>query len=293
MRHIAWVAPVMLAMVFLGRPEALSSEASRGPSRLSPIVVGMDEIAKGKPKPAAPLPAPIEVDEKAKTVRVPVTFTQVRGAVEWLLVSGPKHVTASVLTTGCSSKALAEALARIGLADGVRPGLHTDRTAVRVQTSERTGAGEVTPPQSPTRHSRYGDVAGMAVDIDVVLKSADGQGMRVPASLFFSLVSGGEPVGQGKWVYVGQEVVSEGDVKISITDLEGGLMATDLDGPSAMIYWVPDTGDAGASAARPCYASNFPLPREGEVRELIIRPAAVAEAPDKPAAPSPSDSRSE
>ena len=272
MRHVAWGAPVMLAIVFLGRPEALSSEASRGPSRLSPIVVPADEVGKGQPepKPAAPSPAPIEVDEKARTVRLPVKFTRVRGAVEWLLVSGPKHVTTSVLTTAYSSKALAEALARIGLADGVRPG--------------RTGAGEVTPPQ------------GMAVDIDVVLRSADGQGMRVPASLFFSLVSGGEPVGQGKWVYVGQEVVSEGDAKISITDLEGGLMATDLHGPSAMIYWVPDAGDAGApgaSAARPCYASNFPLPREGEVRELIIRPAAVAEAPDKPAAPSPSDSRSE
>jgi len=288
MRHIAWVAPVMLAMVFLGRPEALSSEASRGPSRLSPIVVGMDEIAKGKPKPAAPLPAPIEVDEKAKTVRVPVTFTQVRGAVEWLLVSGPKHVTASVLTTGCSSKALAEALARIGLADGVRPGLHTDRTAVRVQTSERTGADEVTPPQ------------GMAVEIDVVLRTAEGRRMRIPASLFFSQVSGGEPVGRGKWVYVGQEVVSERDAKISITDLEGGLVATDLRSPSAMIYWVPDAADAGAPApapaARPCYASNFPLPREGEVRELIIRSAAVAEKPAEPAEPaepSPSESPSE
>jgi hypothetical protein len=262
--------PVILAIVFLGRPEALSSEPSKAPGRLSPLVVTVDEIAKGQPKPAEPPLAPIEVDEKARMVRVPVTFTQARGAVEWLLVSGPKHATASVLTTGCSSKALAEALARLGLADGVRPG--------------RTGAGEVTPPQ------------GTAVEIDVVLRTAEGRRMRIPASLFFSQVSGGEPVGRGKWVYVGQEVVSERDAQISITDLEGGLVATDLRSPSAMIYWVPDAADAGAPAARPCYASNFPLPREGEVRELIIRPAAVAEKPAEPAEPaepSPSESPSE
>ena len=284
MRHVAWGMPVMLAMVFLGRPEALSSEPSKAPGRLSPLVVTVDEIAKGQPKPAEPPLAPIEVDEKARTVRVPVTFTQARGAVEWLLVCGQKHATSSVLTTGCSSKALAEALARLGLADGVRPGLHTDRTAVRVQTSERTGADEVTPPQ------------GTAVEIDVVLRTAEGRRMRIPASLFFSQVSGGEPVGRGKWVYVGQEVVSERDAQISITDLEGGLVATDLRSPSAMIYWVPDAADAGAPAARPCYASNFPLPREGEVRELIIRPAAVAEKPAEPAEPaepSPSESPAE
>ena len=84
MRHVARLVPVMVLMAFLGRPEVVSSEPSRGPRGLSPLVVGMDEVGKGKKqaKPSEPPRSPIEVDEKGRTVRVAVTFVRSNGAVE-------------------------------------------------------------------------------------------------------------------------------------------------------------------------------------------------------------------
>jgi len=241
------------AMIVAAGGAAPAAESAKAPDRLPPIVVGTDDIHpdKGKkPPPEAVTPkplAPIRVDEKTRTVFVPARFTRAKGVVEWLLSAGPKHPGTSVLVTDHTARVLAEALSRVGLAGGTRP--------------EPVGEERVRPPK------------GAAVEIDLVVRTADGKETRTPASRFLSEKSGGEPLGEGAWVYAGLQVIREADAEISVTDLSGSLITTNLRDSSALAYWCPKTAEDPAPYVTAYYASSAPPPAEGEACELAIRPA--------------------
>ena len=228
---------------------------------LAPIVVGTDEAdpLRKAPKEVPPAkaerpPKPIRVDEKARSVRLPVRFSQASGAVEWLLSSGEKHQRMSVFVTDHPAKAVAAALAQAGLPAGTAPLL--------------VGEDRVRPPK------------GTPVDVDVVVTRTDGTEIRYPASLFIATSSVGDPAADGQWVYVGPPVAREGEAEILVTALSGSLVTTNLRDSSALVYWVPEKTEG---LVRTFYVSGVPLPAEGFSCELEIRPADEKAAAEKPA----------
>jgi len=255
-------AGVMLAALAAAGATA-PKEQSPSPSgdNLAPILVGTDEAdsLRKPPKEAPPAkaerpPKPIRVDEKARSVRLPVRFSQASGAVEWLLSSGEKHQRMSVLVTDQPAKAVAAALAKAGLQAGTPPLL--------------VGEDRVRPPK------------GTPVDVDVVVTRTDGTEIRYPASLFIATSSVGEPAADGQWVYVGPPVAREGEAEILVTALSGSLVTTNLRDSSALVYWVPEKTEG---FVRTFYVSGVPLPAEGFSCKLEIRPAEEKPAAEKPA----------
>jgi len=231
---------------------AVRSEAPRD-ERLAPVVRGTDDVPRTRPAPAAgpaaaKPAAAVRADEKARTVRIPARFTRATGVVEWLLSAGAAHPTTSVLVTDCPVGNVAEAMAKIGLAGGTRP--------------QWVGDDRARPP------------AGTAVTIGIVVKDAAGKESRIPAGRFLSADSGGQPLGEGAWIYVGPQTVREGDSQIVVTDLSGSLITTNLRDSSAMVYWVAKGGSDPAPYVSAYYASGAALPGGGEVCEVEVRPAA-------------------
>jgi hypothetical protein len=256
----AGVGLIVVLGIFLAGAAAPPRSAPDKPpaksDRWGPMVVGTDDAdLPGKPKtpPAAPTPArpagEIRVDEKTKTVRIPVALTRAKGVVEWLLASGKKHGATSVLVTDHSAKDLAAAVAKAGLAPGIRP--------------ELVGDDRAKPP------------SGQAVEIALVCTGADGQETRTPAAKLLSPKSSGEPLGEGAWVYVGPQFLREGDVDILVTELSGSIVTTNLRDLTAMIYWVPKVPSDPPPYVTAFYASSTPLLRENEKCELEIRPASA------------------
>jgi len=230
---------------------AVRSEAPRD-ERLAPVVRGTDDGLRARPAPAAEPAAAkptaaVRVDEKARTVRIPVRFTRATGVVEWLLSAGAAHPTTSVLMTECPVGNVAEAMAKIGLAGGTRP--------------QWVGDDRARPP------------AGTAVAIDIVVKDGAGKESRIPAGRFLCAGSGGQPLGEGAWIYVGPQMVREGDSQIVVTDLSGSLITTNLRDSSAMIYWVAKGGSDPAPYVTAYYASGAALSGGGETCEVEVRPA--------------------
>jgi len=260
-RLAAAAAGVMLAALAAGATAPKDAPPPPSGDNLAPIVVGTDEAdsLRKPPKEAPPakaerLPKPIRVDEEARSVRLPVRFSQASGAVEWFLSSGEKHQRMSVLVTDQPAKAVASALAKAGLAAGTPPLL--------------VGEERVRPPK------------GTPVDVNVVVTRTDGTEIRYPANLFIATSSEGDPAAEGQWVYVGPTVAHEGEAEILVTALSGSLVTTNLRDSSALVYWVPEKTEG---FVRTFYVSGVPLPAEGFSCELEIRPAEEKPAEEKPA----------
>jgi len=246
---------ILLAGAAAPQPGAPAERPAKT-DRWGPMVIGTDDTnLPGKAKtPAAGPPrakpaGEIRVDEKTRTVRVPVTFTRAKGVVEWLLCSGGKHGPTSVLVTEHSAKDVAAALAKAGFAPGARP--------------ESVGEDRAKPPSGP------------AVEITVVWKGADGKETRRAAAQFLSAKSSGEPLGQGAWIHVGPQVLREGDADILVTELSGSIVTTNLRDLTGMIYWVPRGPADPPPYVAAFYASSVPLPPEGATCELEVRPASA------------------
>lgn len=255
MRRARWTLLVMVAVLASGAAACLAAEAAKPTKpldRFKPIVVGTDDIPADKaktplPETAPPKPArPITVDEKARTVRVPVVFTRSKGVLEWLLAGSRKHPASAVLLADHAASDVADALAKIGFKPGTRP--------------EAEGDERVRPPK------------GQAAVIEVVIRAADGKETRVPASRYLSEKAGGEPLGEGAWVYVGPQYIQESDMRISVSDLAGSIATTNPRDSSALFYWMPKVAAEASPFVRAYYASNAPLPAEGDTCEVVIRP---------------------
>jgi hypothetical protein len=243
-------------------PESAPQEPAIRSDGLAPVVRGTDDLVRW-PEAAAPAaqPAPpkpaaqVRVDEKARTVRIPARFTGARGMVEWLLSAGGKHPATSVLVTDCPVRDVAAALAKIGLAAGVRPQpVGEDRARLPV-----------------------GRLPGDEVLIfEVVVRDAAGKETRTPAAEFLSRRADGPPLtaGDGMWVYVGPQMVREGDAEILVTEFSGSLATTNLLDSSAIIYWSPSSHGEAAPYASAFYASELPTeagrPCEVQVGVMVI-----------------------
>ena len=187
------------------------------------------------------------VDEKARTVRIPVKTSLKPGVLEWLLSSGVKHAGMSMCVTDASPRDVAEALARIGLVAGTHP--------------QAAGDDRVRAPK------------GQRVEVFLSLLGPRGSGPRlVPAAGLLSAKAGGEPLAAGAWVYAGPQVVRDGDAEVNVTDLSGSLITTNLRDSSAVIYWVPAAFDAAAPYDAAFYASRQ-APPAGQAAVLEIRAA--------------------
>jgi hypothetical protein len=226
-------------------PEPAPPEPAIRSDGLAPVVRGTDDVVR-RPEAAGPQPAPpkpaaqVRVDEKARTVRIPARFTGARGMVEWLLSAGGKHPATSVLVTDCPVRDVAAALAKIGLAAGVRPQpVGEDRA--RPPVGRRASADEV-------------------LFITVVVREAAGKETRTPAAGFLSRRTDGPPLagGDGMWVYVGPQIVREGDAEILVTEFSGSLATTNLLDSSAIIYWSPASHGEAAPYVSAFYASELP-----------------------------------
>ncbi|MBE3069906.1 MAG: hypothetical protein IMZ66_06690 [Planctomycetes bacterium] len=252
MSRVAVLAAVVLGLVF-----ACGAAKRAAPSgHLAPVVIGTDDLrtigkdlAPPAPAPAKPAPA-ITVDEKTGAVRVPVVPTGARGVVEWMLAAGMRHQAASVLVTPCAAKDVAAAMAKAGFKPGVRP--------------------------VPVGDDRARQAAGTALEIDVVVKAADGKESRVPASRLLSARSTGEPLGPGAWVYVGPQVIREGGAEILITELSGSIATTNPRDSSAMIYWVPEGAQGAEGYVSAFYAASEPVPATEGACVLEFRSVAPA-----------------
>ncbi len=217
------------------------------PEHLAPIILEADDAGGPKPAPAAEAkPAeeipPIRVDEDARSVRIPVRFSRAEDTAEWLLSTGEKHRRMSVLVTDYSAKAVASALVKAGLPSGKPPA--------------PVGPDRVRPPK------------GTPVEIEVVVTRLGGMEIRYPANLFLATSPGGDPIENGRWVYVGPPVAREGEAEILVTAISGSLVTTNLRDSSALVYWAPN-GTEGY--VRSFYLSGVPLPPEGFACELEIR----------------------
>lgn len=256
--------------------ETAPSPVSPTAGPLAPILFGTDD-SKPPAKPAKPPEVPaavakpavkIEVDEAAHTVRIPVQLIAQTGVVEWLLSFGSKHAGMSVLVTDAPPRDVAEALAKVGLAAGARP--------------EAVGEDRVRLPK------------GRPVEVTLILRPGlELPEVRVPAEKMLSAKSGGAPPEGGTWVYVGPQVVREGDAEIHVTELSGSLITTNLRDSSALIYWVPATADADKPLPFPVsfYNSAYGPAPAGTPGDLVIRPAVVAAKPQAApgAAPAPAE----
>ena len=252
---------LLTAITAVGATAPKEQPSPAAGDNLAPIVIGTDEAdpLRKTPKEAPPAKPkrpldPIRVDEQARSVRLPVRFSQASGAVEWLLSAGQTHQRMSVLVTDQPAKAVAAALAKAGLPAGTPPLL--------------VGEDRVRPPK------------GTPVDVDVVVARADGTEIRYPASLFIAASPVGDPAAEGQWVYVGPPVAREGEAEILVTALSGSLVTTNLRDSSALVYWVPEKTE---EFARTFYVSGVPLPAEGFSCDLEIRPAEEKPAAEKPA----------
>jgi len=257
----AIVLVLLAAITAAGATTPKDAPSPLAGDNLAPILMGTDEARAPRktPKEVPPTkperpPKPIRVDEKARSVRLPVRFSQASGAVEWFLSAGEKHPRMSVFVTDQPAKAVAAALAKAGLPAGTPP--------------LRVGEDRVQPPK------------GTPVDIDVIVARADGAEIRYPASLFIATSSVGEPATDGQWVYVGPPIAREGEAEILVTALSGSLVTTNLRDSSALVYWVPEKTEG---FVRTFYVSGVPLPAEGFSCELEIRPADEKAAAEKPA----------
>jgi len=223
-------------------PETAPQEPAIRSDGLAPVVRGTDDLVRRPeagcfppPKPAAP----VRVDEKARTVRIPARFTGARGMVEWLLSAGGKHPATSVLVTDCPVRDVAAALAKIGLPAGVRPQpVGEDRARLPVG---RLSSDEV-------------------LIFEVVVRDAAGKETRTTPAGFLSRRADGPPLagGDGTWVYVGPQMVREGDAEILVTEFSGGLVTTNLLDSSAIIYWSPSSHGEAAPYVSAFYASELP-----------------------------------
>jgi hypothetical protein len=262
-----WGLGMILAMAVLAAgaappaPPAPRDRADK-PDGWTPVVVETDDLGAGtkaKGLPASPAPAKpaagIRVDEESKTVTVPVAFTRTKGVVERLLSAKKKNPGASVLVTEHSARDLAAALAKAGLVPGRRP--------------------------EPVGEDRAKVPAGAALDITVVSKAADGKVTRTPAARFLSDKSSGEPLGQGAWVYVGPQMLREGDADVLVTEMTGAIVTTNLRDATAVVYWRPRLPDDAQPYVTAFYVSTAPLPVPGDTCELEIRPAAPPVSPRK------------
>jgi hypothetical protein len=227
-------------------PRAPAREDPSPPDAMAPILLGT--LDEGHPRPAAtPTTASpakagprVEVDEKSRVVRIPVRVSLKAGVVEWLLSSGERHAGMSVFVTDCPAGEVAEALAKIGLSVGQRP-----------QTS---GDDRVRPP------------TGEAVRVSFIAGSG---GVETPAESLISSQSGGPPLQAGSWVYVGPQIIREGDTEVNVTHLAGGLVTTNLRDSSALIYWVPAKADEASPYAAAFYGSKA-APQPDMTGVLII-----------------------
>jgi hypothetical protein len=245
------VLALLTAITAVGATAPKEAPSPLSGDNLAPIVLGTDEadslrkpLKEAPPAKAERPPKPIRVDTKARSVRLPVRFSQASGTVEWLLSAGEKHQRMSVLVTDHPAKAVASALAKTGLAAGTPPA--------------RLGEERVRPPK------------GTPVDIDIVVTRADRTEIRYPANLFIATSSKGDPAAEGQWVYVGPTVAREGEAEILVTSISGSLVTTNLRDSSALVYWVPEKPEG---LVRTFYVSGVPLPAEGFLCDMEIRPA--------------------
>jgi hypothetical protein len=231
-------------------PERLAPETTPVADDQMPIVIGTND---GLPRPAGKTtPAvtptrasPVVVDEKVRTVRIPVRMSLKPGVLEWLLSSGEKHVGMSMCVTEATPREVSEALARAGLTAGARPQTAADY--------------RVTAPK------------GQQVEVSLVFPATNGAAARtVPAAALFSTKARGEPLAAGQWVYVGPQLVRDGQAEINVTDLSGSLLTTNLRDSSAMIYWMPTAFDPAAPYDAAFYASRQ-APPAGQTATLEIR----------------------
>jgi len=235
------------------KPVAAPAEKSSPKSdRLAPVLMGTADLKAPAKKPAEgrPVkpPAPIVVDEKARSVRAAVTLTRTKGVVEWVLSSSRKHPAASVMVAENSAAEFAAALAKAGYDTGTPAAIY--------------GEDKARPP------------AGQPMAIDLVVTREGGKVDRIPAQKFLSAKSAGDPVSDGTWVYVGPQAIREGEVDILVTELSGSVITTNLRDSSAMVFWMPTSGDDSPAAAT-YFASNAPMPGEADRCEIEIRPAAA------------------
>ena len=223
-------------------PETAPQEPAIRSDGLAPVVRGTDDLVRRPEAGCFPPPKPaaqVRVDEKARTVRIPARFTGARGMVEWLLSAGGKHPAMSVLVTDCPVRDVAAALAKIGLPAGVRPQpVGEDRARLPVG---RLSSDEV-------------------LIFEVVVRDAAGKETRTTPAGFLSRRADGPPLagGDGTWVYVGPQMVREGDAEILVTEFSGGLVTTNLLDSSAIIYWSPSSHGEAAPYVSAFYASELP-----------------------------------
>ncbi len=145
-----------------------------------------------------------------------------------------------MFVTECSPREVAEALAKIGLSAGQRP--------------QAAGDDPVRPP------------SGESVRISFV---AGPDKAEVSADNLLSAKAGGEAVQGNAWVYVGPQVVREGETEVNVTDLTGGLITTNLRDSSALVYWVPSA--AAPSPYAPAFYGSKDAPKAGATGVLVIR----------------------
>jgi hypothetical protein len=271
-------------------PAPVSERARQ--DRWAPLVVGTDEHGRPlKPpasrNPAAPAPAvpAVEIDEQARAVRIPARLTRTQGVVECLLAAASKRRETAVLVTDCPVRDVAAALAKIGLAPGARP--------------EAVGDDRARPPQGPPLRIEivFKDTAGAPSTglgrAGSPAAQAAGPETRLPAARLLSRQSARQPLAEGAWLYVGPQIVRDGDVEIHLTELSGNLISTNLRDTSALAYWVPKaTGDPAPYVAA-YYASSAPLPpadtcwveiRPGAQGRLVSRVPCLAASPVQPRA---------
>jgi len=255
------------------RPEAPDSERPpAAPAGLVPIVVGTPETlppgaAKPPPKPAAPRPPEpspaVRADAAAHVVRFPVTMVRPDGPVDRLVSCELKYAGRSVFTTPCSARDLAKAFDRAGFPAGRPPA--------------RAADDHMRPPSGPT------------VEIALVVRARDGRETRFPAATFLSEEPRGTPLAEGRWVWVGPQVIRDGDAAILMPALSGSVVTTDLGDSSAMAYWVA-AGEKAEVYGLNCYASSSPRPPQDCTLEIEVRlvpdaKPSAAPKPEGPAAP--------
>ena len=253
---LVMLAPCLAAGAPAGetRPKAPRTRLDR----FKPLILETDDlrtirkVEKAGDGDAAKPAAKIQVDEKARTVRIPVAPTRTRGAVEWLLTACGKHPAASVLVTARAAAEVSAAFAKAGFEAGVRP--------------RRVGADRVRPP------------SGRALEIHLIFKTAGGKEKRIPAARLLASKSDGTPLGPGRWVYVGPQRIGDGTDSVLVTELSGSLATTNARDASAIVYWVPEDRDP-EPYVRAYYASREALPGKDAAFELEIRAAKSGGSP--------------
>ncbi|HUU11290.1 MAG TPA: YdjY domain-containing protein [Phycisphaerae bacterium] len=227
------------------RPEA----PQRRVDRFKPLILETDDLRRprrtdGPEDAGEPDESRLHVDAKAHTVRIPAAPTRTRGVVEWLLAASDRHPAASVLVTACSASDLATAMAEAGLKPGVRP--------------------------VPVGDDRARPPAGQTVEVTLLARGPGERTDRLPVERLLAAKPDGSPLGKGRWVYVGPQVLREGDEDVLVTALSGSIITTNLRDPTAMIYWVPDPTADPAPYVRAYYASPQVV-ADGAICDIGIR----------------------